>query len=204
MSEPEIVARLAHACLGEATRVNWLELGQDYDLIREAIADVITGFEDYNQRVKKDAGFYLPNNARAGDFSKLPGGRAQFTVCPLPEHPLGEDEFLLMTIRSHDQFNTTIYDLHDRYRGIHNERRVVFINPKDMKRLGYQKLDLVDLSSHYDGVERRAPRFHLVPYAIPEGNLACYFPEANVLIPIDEFAERSYTPISKSVRVRSA
>lgn len=107
-----------------------------------------------------------------------------------------------MTIRSHYQFNTTIYDLHDRYRGIYNERRVVLMNPKDMKRLGHQKLDLFDLTSFYDGVERRAPKLHIVPYAIPEGNLACDFPEANVLVPIDEFAEGSCTPVLKSVRVR--
>lgn len=202
MSEPEIIASIAAATLGQRTTIDWLTLGKDYDLIRDKIGVVIKGFENYNQRVKKDAGFYLPNNARAGDFSKLPNGRAQFSVCPLPEHPLQDGEFLLATIRSHDQFNTTIYGLDDRYRGVHNERRVVFMNPIDMDRLGLKKLELVDMTSEYDGVIRRAPKFYVVPYSIPKNNLGCYFPEGNVLIPIDACADQSCTPVSKSVRVR--
>ena len=201
-SEPDIIAQMAHATLQGNTQVDWLGLGKDYDLIREKIAGVVKGFENYNDRVKKDSGFYLPNNARVGDFSKLPNGRAQFTVCALPVHPLAADEFLLMTIRSHDQFNTTIYGLDDRYRGVYNERRVVFMNPADMKKWGFEKLAMVDLTSTYDGAVRRAPKFYVVPYEIPVGNLACYFPEANVLIPIQEFAVGSCTPVSKSVRVR--
>ena len=202
MSEPDIIAHIAHATLQGNTQVDWLELGKDYDLIRQKIAGVVKGFENYNDRVKKDSGFYLPNNAREGDFSKLPNGRARFSICALPVHPLAADEFLLMTIRSHDQFNTTIYGLDDRYRGVYNERRVVFMNPADMKKRGFEKLAMVDLTSTYDGRVRRAPKFYVVPYEIPVGNLACYFPEANVLIPIQEFAEGSCTPVSKSVRVR--
>ncbi len=201
MSEPDIIAHLAAATLQDKTEVDWLALGKDYDAIRSKISEVLTGFEDYNKRVKDD-GFYLPNNARAGDFSKLPNGRAQFSLCTLPQHDLKADEYLLMTIRSHDQFNTTIYGLHDRYRGVYNERRVLFMNAEDMKKQDLKQLDLVDIISEYDGETRIAPKFHVVSYAIPSQNLACYFPEANVLVPIRHFAKQSQTPISKSVRVK--
>jgi len=200
MSEPEIVSRIAHSTLGAGSTVDWLSLGKDYELIRGKIAAVITGFKNYNAKV--DDGFYLPNNARAGDFSKLPGGRAQFSVCPLPDHQLAADEFLLTTIRSHDQFNTTIYGLHDRYRGVHNERRVLFVNQQDMDRYGWKALQLVDVESNYGGKVRRAVNFHLVPYDIPSTNIAGYFPELNPVVPIDHFADESFTPISKSIKVR--
>ncbi len=200
MSEPDIVANIATATLGENHVVPWKKMSNDYDLIREKIAGVIQGFEGYNEKVKE--GFYLPNNARVGDFSKLPNGKAQLSICKLPNHQLKKDEFMLMTIRSHDQFNTTIYGLHDRYRGVYNERRVVFMNPADMDKIGLAKLDLVDVSSHYDGKMRIAKRFHVVPYDIPSGNLAAYFPEANPIVPINHFAEGSRTPISKSVIVK--
>jgi molybdopterin-dependent oxidoreductase alpha subunit len=202
MSEPDIIAHLAHAYFGENHPVNWLELGTDYEKIRSKIANVIHGFQGYNERLEEDNGFYLPNNARKGDFSKLPNGKARFSVCELPNHPLAEDEFLLMTIRSHDQFNTTIYGLHDRYRGVFNERRVVFIHPKDMEKLGLKKLDLINLTSEYDGKIRKANTFYAVPYDIPTGNIAAYFPEANTLVPINHYAKESHTPISKSIRVR--
>jgi len=201
MSEPDIIANIANAYFSGEHNVNWLEMGQDYDIIRDKIADIIGGFENYNERVKGD-GFYLPNNARVGDFSKLPNGRAQFTVCKVPNHTLAEDEFMMTTIRSHDQFNTTIYGLHDRYRGIYNERRVVFINPKDLKKLGLRHLDIVNLTSDYDGITRKANTFHLVEYDIPQGDVAAYFPETNALVPINHYADQSYTPISKSVRIR--
>ena len=200
MSEPEIIANIAHSTIG-SKKIDWLGLGKDYGAIRNVISEVISGFDDYNKRVSKGSGFYLPNNARIGDFSKLPKGKAQFSICSLPKHELKEDEFLLTTIRSHDQFNTTIYGLDDRYRGVYNERRVLFINPKDMKRLGLSKLDEVDIVSNYDDVIRIAPKFLVVPYNIPEQNLACYFPEANTLVPINHFADGSQTPISKSVKV---
>lgn len=202
LSEPVIVARMAHATLGNAVPVDWLALGEDYALIREKISRVVQGFEAYNTRIEQPGGFYLPNHARNGDFSSLPHGRAQLSICPLPEHDLAPGEFLLMSIRSHDQFNTTIYGLHDRYRGIFNERRVLFMHPEDMAAHALEPKSLVDISSHYDGKVRTAPMFHVVPYDIPRGNLACYFPEANVLVPIDRFADHSHTPISKSVKVR--
>ncbi len=203
MSEPDIIAHIAAAYFKNDTTINWLGLGQNYDSIRDKMAAILSGFKDYNKKVKEDGGgFYLPNNARIGDFSKLPNGRAQFSVCELPKHSLAKDEFLLTTIRSHDQFNTTIYGLDDRYRGVYNERRVVFINPKDMKKLGLEKLDLINLTSEYDGITRKANTFHAVPYDIPRGDIAAYFPEANSLVPINHFAEHSYTPISKSIKVR--
>ncbi len=114
---------------------------------------------------------------------------------------LKDEELLLMTIRSHDQFNTTIYGLHDRYRGIYNERRVIFLNPRDMEKRGIAKLEVLDLVSNYEGKARRAEQFLAIPYAIPEGNAAAYFPETNFLVPIDAFADKSRTPISKSIRI---
>jgi molybdopterin-dependent oxidoreductase alpha subunit len=202
MSEPDIVANIATAYFGDNHLVNWGGMATDYNLIRDKISEVVGGFEDYNKRVEDGSGFYLPNNAREADFSKLPNGKAKFTVCGMPEHDLKLEEFLLMTIRSHDQFNTTIYGLDDRYRGVYNERRVVFMNEKDMQRLNLKKLDMIHLTSEYDGKIRRANTFYAVPYDIPQGNLACYFPEANTLIPNNQFAKRSHTPISKSVKVR--
>lgn len=200
-SEPEIVAGIAAAYYKDQSPVDWEVLGADYELIREKIAAVIGGFDDYSQK-SAGTGFYLPNNAREGDFSKLPGGKAQFSVCELADHQLAEDEFILMTVRSHDQFNTTIYGLDDRYRGIFNERRVVFIHPADLEKQGFQSGTEVDLISKYDDKERRAENFKLIPYNIPQGNLAAYFPETNVLVPINHFADKSNTPISKSIKVK--
>ncbi len=201
LSEPDIIAGIASAAIGEE-KVPWQTLVEDYDNIRDSIAKVIHGFNNYKERIDGAKEFYLPNNAREADFSKLPGGRAQFTICTLPDHNLADDEFLLMTIRSHDQFNTTIYGLHDRYRGIHNERRVVLMHPEDMKKFGFSKLELIDLESSYNDQIRTAEQFFVVPYSIPRGNLASYFPETNVLVPIDLFAKESQTPVSKSVKVR--
>lgn len=202
MSEPEIVANIAESVLGKDHKVNWMEMAKDYALIRDRIAAVIKGFASYNDKIKDNQGFYLPNNARDADFSKLPGGKAQFSVCKMPDHNLKSDEFLLMTIRSHDQFNTTIYGLDDRYRGVYNERRVVFVNPEDMKQFNLSKLEVVDLFSEYDGIKRWAYKFLVVPYDIPRGNLAGYFPEMNPLVPINHFADQSQTPISKSIVVK--
>lgn len=201
MSEPEIVANIAHYTLGDSKQVDWLTLGQDYDRTRDAISRVIRGFNDYNERIK-DAGFYLPNNVRDGQFSNMPEGRALFAICKTPDHILAPDQFMLMTMRSHDQFNTTIYGMHDRYRGVYNERRVVFMNPQDMEELQLQALDMVDVESEYDGIKRKAEQFYIVPYNIPRKNLAAYFPEMNVLVPINHYADGSQTPISKSIVVK--
>ncbi|MEO1012066.1 MAG: FdhF/YdeP family oxidoreductase [Bacteroidota bacterium] len=200
-SEPEIIAAMADTFFGGKHSMDWKTLGRDYGLVRSYIDKVAKGFKDTEER-SKGVGYYLPNNARALDFSKLPGGKAQLTINQLPAHALENDAFLLMTIRSHDQFNTTIYGLDDRYRGVHQERRVLFMNPKDMEKTGLRKLDPVDIVSSYDGIERRAKHFLTVPYGIPEGNLAAYFPETNVLVPQGHYAEGSHTPISKSVVVK--
>ncbi|HVF86602.1 MAG TPA: FdhF/YdeP family oxidoreductase, partial [Pyrinomonadaceae bacterium] len=198
LSEAAIVARLAEATLGRRGTVNWLSLIEDYDRIRERIARTIPGFDDYNRRVREPGGFYLPNLARERKFITATG-RANFTVHPLPRHTLAPGQFLMMTMRSHDQFNTTIYGLDDRYRGIFNERRVVFLNAEDIEEAGLKKGDVVDLVSHFDDEERTARRFIVVPYSIPRRCAATYFPETNVLVPVGSVAERSNTPTSKSV-----
>lgn len=199
-SEPEIISGIANAYFEGNHQVNWEALGSDYDLIRDKISQTIHGFENVQEKSKAN-GFCLPNNVREMDFSKLPNGKAQFSVCDLSDHQLKENEFLLMTIRSHDQFNTTIYGLNDRYRGIHNERRVLFMNPTDIKNHGFNKMDVIDIVSTYEGIKRRANKFLIVPYNIPKGNLAAYFPETNMVVPHNHFAHDSYTPISKSVKV---
>ncbi|WP_057938375.1 FdhF/YdeP family oxidoreductase [Algoriphagus resistens] len=199
-SEPEIIAGIAAAYFREVHPVKWKSLGSNYELLREKLGEVISGFKDLNTK-SEGSGYYLPNNVRNLDFSKLPNQRAQFSMTELPIHNLNENEYLLMSIRSHDQFNTTIYGLNDRYRGIHNERRVLFMNETDMARENFKKMDVVNIMSNYQGQERKVFQFLVIPYHIPQTNLAAYFPEINPLIPIHEYAEKSNTPISKSVKV---
>ncbi|WP_425637562.1 FdhF/YdeP family oxidoreductase [Algoriphagus yeomjeoni] len=199
-SEPEIVAGIAAAYFREDHPVKWKSLGSNYELLREKLGEVISGFKDMNTK-SEGFGYYLPNNVRELDFSKLPNQKAQFSTTTLPVHELKENEYLLMSIRSHDQFNTTIYGLNDRYRGIHNERRVLFMNEADIARENLKKMDVVNILSNYDGQERKVFQFLVIPYNIPKGNLAAYYPETNPLIPIHEYADKSNTPISKSVRV---
>ncbi|WP_430967302.1 FdhF/YdeP family oxidoreductase [Spongiimicrobium sp. 2-473A-2-J] len=199
-SEPEIIGAMAHAYFEGNHVVDWEGLSEDYALIRAKLEEVITSFKGLSAK-SEGSGFYLPNNVRDLDFSKLPNGKAQFSCCPLPDHQLKPHEFLLMTVRSHDQFNTTIYGLHDRYRGVYNERRVIFMHPDDMRANALEKLEVVHLISSYDGKERKAYNFLVIPYNIPQGNLASYFPETNVLVPYNHFADQSHTPISKSIVV---
>jgi molybdopterin-dependent oxidoreductase alpha subunit len=198
LSEPQIVARVARATLGDRTVVNWEELVKDYDQIRTLIERVVPGFESYKIRVREPGGFYLPNSARERVFNTA-SGKAAFTIHELPDHDLKPDQFLMMTIRSHDQFNTSVYSLNDRYRGIHNGRRVVFLNKDDMRLAGLHPRQVVDLVSHFEGEQRVAHRFMVVPYDIPRRCAATYFPEANVLVPVRSVAEKSNTPASKSV-----
>jgi molybdopterin-dependent oxidoreductase alpha subunit len=206
-SEPVIIARLALATLGDRSGVKWMELIEDYDRVRELIARVVPGCEDLNRRVRQRGGFYLPNAARDNDY-KTKSGKATFTVSALEPVHLEPGRFLLTTLRSHDQYNTTIYGLDDRYRGIFNGRRVVLLNADDMAEHGWKAGDLLDITSHYysNGKEelRRAPRFVAVPYEIPRRCAATYFPEANVLVPIDSVALRSNTPTSKAIVVSFA
>jgi molybdopterin-dependent oxidoreductase alpha subunit len=198
LSEPAIVAGLAKAVLGSRSSVDWDGLRANYDRIREHIERVVPGFESYNERARRPGGFYLPNPIRRREF-KTKDGRAHFTVHPLPRIELKTDEFLMMTMRSHDQFNTTIYGLDDRYRGIRNGRRIIFLNRLDINSRGFQEGQIVDLVSNYGGEERIAHSFRIVPYDIPPRCAATYFPEANVLVPVKYFADKSHTPASKSV-----
>lgn len=198
LSEPALVARLAIATLGTHPGVNWEALVADYNLIRDHIERVVPGFDDYNIRALQPGGFHLPSPPRNRIFN-TPSGRAVFTVHDLPYHDLDPDQYLMMTIRSHDQFNTSIYGLDDRYRGIHNGRRVVFLNPDDVSSAGLKAGQTVDLVSHFEGEQRIARHFVVVPYSIPGRCAATYFPEANVLVPLGSVAEKSNTPASKSV-----
>jgi molybdopterin-dependent oxidoreductase alpha subunit len=198
LSEPQIVARLAKVTFEHRTTVDWEQLASNYDLIRDRIERVVPGFENYNTRVREPGGFYLPNAARERVFNTSTG-KANFTVHELPQHELAQDQFLMMTIRSHDQFNTSIYTENDRYRGISDGRRVVFLNQKDIETAGLHARQVVDLVSHFNGEERVAPKFAVVSYDIPRGCAATYFPEANVLVPVGSVAEKSNTPASKSV-----
>lgn len=199
-SEPEIICRLAQATLPNS-KVDWKSYIKDYDGIRESIAKCIPGFENYNYRVRKPAGFYLPNGSRHNNYTTSTE-KAHFSVSKVVATPVGEYELLMMTIRSHDQFNTTIYGLNDRYRGIQNERRVLLINAKDMEKHSLVSGDLVDLYNNHNGKERMAHKFVVVPYNIPEQCVATYFPETNVLVPIDSTADYSNTPTSKSVVIK--
>ncbi|MFV8755795.1 FdhF/YdeP family oxidoreductase [Nannocystaceae bacterium ST9] len=200
LSEPMIVARLAAATLGARSPIDFVALATDYDRIRDLIEQAIAGFDDYNRRVRDKDGFLLPNGARERKWA-TGSGKAEFIVNAVPEWKLADDELLMMTIRTHDQYNTTIYDLDDRYRGIHGYRRVVMMNPKDLRRFGIDPYDQVDLTSRFAGKERHAPRWVAIPYDIPPGMCATHFPEANVLVPVEQFAEGSRTPASKSVVV---
>ena len=199
-SEPIIVAEIAKASLKES-KVDWDMLVEDYDNIRALIEKTIAGFENYNERLRKPLGFELPNGAREGVF-KTDTEKANFTVNLLSENHLKEDEFLMMTTRSHDQFNTTIYGLDDRYRGVKNGRMVVFMNKQDAENRGLKSGDLVSLYNDYEGIERRVDGFAVVPYDIPSQCVATYYPESNPLVPIHLKARKSHTPASKSVKVK--
>ena len=199
-SEPEIVAGMAKAVFSGRDQTPWEALAADYDATRELIERVIPGFENYNERVRSPGGFLLPNGPSERRFTTS-DGRAHFFPHPLPDLRLPPGHLRMMTIRSHDQYNTTVYDLNDRYRGVFGARRVVLMHDADMERRGLKAHDRVDLVSHYNGVTRRAPAFVVVPYDIPEGCVATYFPEANSLVPLESRAARSQTPASKSVVV---
>jgi molybdopterin-dependent oxidoreductase alpha subunit len=198
LSEPAIIAGLAKAVLAQRSTVEWDALVANYDRIRDHIEHVVPDFEDYNARARQPGGFYLPNPIRRREF-KTKEGFAHFTVNPLPRIELLPGQFLMMTMRSHDQFNTTIYGLDDRYRGIRNGRRVVFLHPDDVRLARLSEGQLVDLVSHFEGEDRVAHDFRVVPYSIPRRCAATYFPEANVLVPVRHFADKSHTPASKSV-----
>lgn len=203
LSENQIVCKLAKAVLGKRSVIDWDKFENSYDAVRDAIEKVIPGFENYNKRVRERGGFYLPNGPRDGKFKTEEfGDKVPFTITETPKNKLADDEYAMISIRSHDQFNTTIYGLDDRYRGIHNERRVVFMNRKDMQKAGLAAGDQVDLVNDHGGRERIARLFVVVPYNIPERNTATYYPETNVLVPIDTVAEKSNTPASKMIIIK--
>jgi molybdopterin-dependent oxidoreductase alpha subunit len=202
-SEPAIVAGLARVTLGRRSSVDWEGLVGNYNRIRDHIENVIPGFERFNERISQDI-FYLPNAARDERKFNTDIGKAKFTVHPVPRNELPPGQYIMMTIRSHDQFNTHIYGLDDRYRGIYNGRRVVFMNPQDVADAGFKRGELVDLTSHFAGEERTAREFQVVPYEIPRGCTATYFPEGNALVSINSVAERSNTPTSKFVIIAIA
>lgn len=199
-SEPWIIANLAKAVLGSKTTVDWDAMVANYDNIRNAISHVVDGCEDYNERVRRPGGFYLKNPPRARIF-QTKSGKAQFMASALERTSLKEGQLLLTTIRSHNQFNTTIYDDSDRYRGIDGGRRVIFMNEADIVNFGLKARQLVDITSHFEDGERHAYRFAVVPYPIPVGCAAAYFPEANPLVPLGSTAKRSGTPTSKCIIV---
>ncbi|MEU7051055.1 FdhF/YdeP family oxidoreductase [Streptomyces eurythermus] len=202
-SEPAIVCGLARRVLGERSVVPWEEFAEDYGAIRDRIARVIPGFEDFNARVARPGGFALPHAPRDERRFPTATGKANFTAAPVEYPALPEGRLLLQTLRSHDQYNTTIYGLDDRYRGIKGGRRVVLVHPEDARALGFAEGAYVDLVSEWqDGVERRAPGFRVVPYPTARGCAAAYYPETNVLVPLDATADTSNTPASKSVVVR--
>jgi molybdopterin-dependent oxidoreductase alpha subunit len=204
-SETSIVAGIAQAVLGDE-KVKWRELAGDYNLIREHIAATIPGFADFNAKCDIPGGFYLGNAAAELRFN-TPSQKAEFNASALPTSlfpTLDQDvPFTLQTLRSHDQYNTTIYGLDDRYRGVFGQREVVFINPDDMADLGFTEGQNVDIETLWnDGITRRVSGFKLVPYNIPRGNLAAYYPETNPLVPLNSFGDDSGTPTSKSVPVK--
>ncbi|MGW7199352.1 FdhF/YdeP family oxidoreductase [Streptomyces chryseus] len=203
LSEPAIVARLARAVLGPASATPWEDFEKDYGTIRDRISRVVPGFEDFNARVARPGGFTLPHGPRDARRFTTDTGKANFTAAPVEYPALPEGRLLLQTLRSHDQYNTTIYGLDDRYRGIRGGRRVVLVNPDDARALGFADGAYADLVSEWkDGVERRAPGFRVVHYPTARGCAAAYYPETNVLVPLDATADTSNTPASKSVVVR--
>jgi molybdopterin-dependent oxidoreductase alpha subunit len=203
LSEPAIVCRLARRVLGPGSTTPWEEFEKDYATVRDRVSRVVPGFEDFNTRIARPGGFTLPHAPRDERRFPTATGKANFTAAPV-EHPvIPEGRLLLQTLRSHDQYNTTIYGLDDRYRGIKGGRRVVLIHPDDAAGLGVADGSYVDLVSEWnDGVERRAPGFRVVHYPTARRCAAAYYPETNVLVPLDSTADVSNTPASKSVVIR--
>ncbi|MEU6646360.1 FdhF/YdeP family oxidoreductase [Saccharomonospora sp. NPDC046836] len=203
LSEVAILCRLARALFGDDHAVPWQAFESDYDEIRERIARVVPGCTDYNARVREPDGFVLPNPPRdSRQFTGTLTGKAMFGVSELEYPTAPRGRLLLQTLRSHDQYNTTIYGLSDRYRGVEDGRRVVFVNPADLTELGIPDGELVDLVSEWSDHERRAERFRVVGYPTARGCAAAYFPEANALVPLDSVARTSNTPTSKAIVVR--
>ncbi|MFD0751820.1 FdhF/YdeP family oxidoreductase [Mucilaginibacter calamicampi] len=203
INETSIVCRMAMATLGSRSVIDWNRYMYSYDAVRDVIEKSIPGFENYNQRVREKAGFYLPNAARQGKFiTEKYKDRAPFTLTNVPQNILANDEYYMATTRTHDQFNTTIYGLEDRYRGIKGERRVVLMNKKDIDAAGFKAGDKVDLFNYDDGMERIARLFVIVAYPVPERNTVTYFPETNVLLSINNVVGESNMPAAKFIKIK--
>ena len=209
-SEVAIVCNLAHRLFTDtdnrpvpnAPRAAWISMRDDYSLIRKHIEAVIDGFEDFEDRIQHPGGFVLPHPPRDARAFDTPSGKALFTGNELEYIKIPPGRLVLQTLRSHDQYNTTIYGKDDRYRGIHGGRRVVLVSQADIDELGFTDGQLVHLVSEFQGVERRAEDFRIVAYSTPQGCAAAYYPETNVLVPLDSVADTSGTPTSKSVIIR--
>lgn len=210
-SETAIVCGIANAVFAhhpiENQRLDWLALADDYNLIRDHIAATLPGFDDFNARCEQPGGFYLGNAAAEMRFA-TPSGKAEFCAAALPDSLFPQTDgpieapFVLQTLRSHDQYNTTIYGLDDRYRGVYGQREVLFINPEDLAELALEDGGLVEIETLWnDGIIRKVSGFKLVSYDIPRGNLAAYYPETNPLVPLSSFGDGTHTPTSKSVPV---
>ncbi len=199
-SEVAIICSIGRKVFGDD--IGWEEMARDYSLVRKHIGRVVPGFHAFEERVAKPGGFTLPRPPADSRTFPTSTGKARFTVNAIDGVSVPEGHLLLQTVRSHDQFNTTVYGLDDRYRGIKGGRRVVFVNGSDLKAAALEPGDLVDIVSVWDDRERRAERFRTVEYPTPQGCAAAYFPEANVLVPLDSTAETSNTPVSKSIVVR--
>jgi molybdopterin-dependent oxidoreductase alpha subunit len=200
-SETAIVCGMAEATLGDRYGIRWAAMRDNYDVIRDHISRVVAGCEDYTAKVDRPGGFVLPHPPRDTRTFQTESGLAEFVTSPIDVLHVPEGHLLLQTLRSHDQFNTTIYGLSDRYRGIEGGRRVVFVHPDDIAHLGFSAGDLVDLTARWDhdDIERVAPDFRIVAYDTPRGTAAAYYPETNPLVPLDSTAESSNTPTSKAV-----
>ncbi|MDR6462014.1 FdhF/YdeP family oxidoreductase [Chryseobacterium sediminis] len=203
INETHVACRMAKAVLGERSVVDWDQFINSYDAVRNDIEQCIPGFENYNERVVQKGGFYLPNGPRDGIFnSEFYPGKAAFNITAVPDNLLADDEYLMGTTRTHDQFNTVVYGLNDRYRGIFNERRIVMMNEKDIEKAGLKEGDHVDLFNYDDGIERIAPLFIVVKYPIPQKSTMTYFPETNVLVSINNVVNGANMPASKYVRIK--
>ena len=205
-SEVAIVCRLARELFGPDHPVRWSAFEGNYDLIRDSIGRVVPGCEDYNTKVRRRDGFQLPHPPRDNREFRTHTGKANFSVNDLVWVPTPPGRLVLQTLRSHDQYNTTIYGLDDRYRGVKNGRKVVFVHTDDIAELGFADGDLVDIVSEWpaDGAvqERRVRDFRIAAYSTPRGNAAAYYPETNPLVPLDHVATKSNTPVSKAIVVR--
>ncbi|HEX8322784.1 MAG TPA: FdhF/YdeP family oxidoreductase [Tepidisphaeraceae bacterium] len=202
MSETAIVCELAKATLGSRSTVDWTALRDNYDRIRDHIEHVVPGFTDYNKRVRQKGGFYLPHPVRDKQQFPTDTQRGKFVVHPIPTIELAPDELLMTSLRSHDQFNTTIYGEDDRYRGIYGGRRVIFMNEADIAARGLNQGDWVDINGTYEGQVREIKQFKVIAYSIPKGCCATYYPENNPLVPLRHVAAGSNQPASKSIPVR--